>query len=426
LNWQAIWNMGHVRLGSLLALLVVVFSPNYNILKFGPSPAVPAFLLALLGAWLLWRERSRVFATQAMRRWAIVFLLLFVPVLLSVPQSYNLSLSAGTAAGLALYFFCGLALVRVLRSDADRSWLAKWVTVMLLFWVVDSGIQYVFGHDLFGIGIALQGRILGPFANNLHQSVLILLLMPLMLWWFMTRSTVGMLAAFLAAGVTAMLGGSRTTLLWLGIVTTALIVRLPSRRWKWGTLTAILVVLSMTVAISPAMQERVGRFLLVGKVTANYKNLDRLLSKRLSLWDTGLNMIHDRPFTGVGVGAFRTAYDSYSTNPDDLFSGRVGVLKPHHAHQLYIGIAAETGLPGLFALMLIFALCVKWYLAASPERRNQAWPYAVGLFIYAFPLNSQPALYSQWLFPVLLLLLSGMLAALDDTPTEAALEKTAS
>jgi len=418
--------MGHARFGALLALLIVVFSPNYNIVKFGPSPAVPAFLLAMLGGWLLWRERTQVFAKPAMRRWAIIFLLLFVPVLVSVPLSHDLRLSAGTAGGLALYFFCGVALVRALRSDAERAWLAKWVTVVLLFWAVDSGIQYVFGHDLFGIAVAKQGRILGPFAHNLHQSVLLLLLMPLMLWWLAARSTAGALAAFLATGVAALLGGARTIFLWLGIVATALLMRLPGRRWKWGALVAMLAVIGMTLVISPALQERFGRFARIGTVAVNFNNLDLLLSRRLSLWDTGLNMIRERPLTGVGVGAFRSAYSDYSTYPEDAFHGRLAKQKPHHAHQLYISTAAETGLPGLVALILIFALCIKWYLAAPPSRRDQAWPYAVGLFVYAFPINSQPVLYSQWLFPVLLLLLAGMLAALDDAPVEVATGKPAS
>ena len=426
MNWQTIRTMSHVQIGTLLALLIVVFLPNYNILKFGPSPAVPAFLLAALGAWLLWRERLRVFATPAMRRWVVIFLLLFVPVLASIPLSYDPRISVSFAAGLALYFFCGVALIRALRSDAERAWLAKWITVVLLFWVMDSGIQYIFGHDLFGIAIAMQGRILGPFADNLRQSVLLLLLMPVMLWWLAARSAAGTMAAFLAAGVAAMLGGARTILLWLGIVAAALLIRLPGRRWKWGTLIAILAVIGMTLAISPALQERFGRFTKLGTVTVSFENLDLLLSRRLTLWDTGLNMIRERPLTGVGVGAFATAYDNYSTIPDDVFRGRQARQKPHHAHQLYIGMAAETGLPGLAALVLVFVLCMKWYLAAPPPRRDQAWPYAVGLFVYAFPFNSQPVLFTQWLFPVLLLLLGGMLAALDDAPTGKADEKLAS
>jgi O-antigen ligase len=426
LNWQTIRTMNHVQVGAVLALLIVVFLPNYNILKYGPSPAVPAFLLAVLGAWLLWRERLRVFATLAMRRWAIIFLLLFIPALASVPSSYDFRTSAGTVAGLALYFFCGVALVRALRSVNERVWLAKWITIVLLFWMADSGIQYLFGYDLFGIAVAKQGRILGPFAENLNQSVLLLLLMPIMLWWQGMRSTAGTLAVFLAAGVVAMLGGARTIFLWLGIVATALLIRLPGRRWKWGTVVVILVVLASTLAISPALQERFGRFAKLGTVTVNFGNLDLLLSRRLTLWDTGLNMIRERPVTGVGVGAFRVAYDHYSTISNDAFYGPEARQKPHHAHQLYIGSAAETGLPGLAALILAITLCIKWYREAPPLRRDQAWPYAVGLLVYAFPFNTQPVLFSRWLFPVMVLLLCGMLAALDDDRAGNATEKPAS
>lgn len=416
MNWLSSLNISSARFGAFLALMIVVFLPNYNIEKYGPSPAVPAFLLAVMGMWIVWRERMQVFAATAMRRWTVVFLLLFVPALISVPLSHHLRLSSSTVAVLALYFFCGVALVRVLRDDAEREWLAKWVSVVLLFWVADSAIQYFFGSDLFGIELAIQGRVIGPFSHNLNQSVSLLLLMPLMLWWLAPRSMAGALAAFLLASVTALLGGARTISLWLVFLATAIIIRLPNRRWKWGTLVAILIVLGGSMAISPAMQERLGRFKRISEATVNYKNVDRLLSMRLSLWDTGLNMVAERPFTGVGVGAFRSAYDSYSTNPDDYFRAGKAKLKPHHAHHLYVSMAAETGFPGLIALVVILVLCIRWYLAAAPPRRNQAWPYATGLFIFAFPINSQPFLYSQWLFPVMVLLLIGMLASLDESP----------
>jgi O-antigen ligase len=85
-----------------------------------------------------------------------------------------------------------------------------------------------------------------------------------------------------------------------------------------------------------------------------------------------------------------------------------------HAHQLYVGLAAETGLTGLLAFFVVIGLCIRWYWRAPPARRDQAWPYALGLVIYAFPINSQSVLYTHRLFPVLLLLLAGMLAALDE------------
>ena len=43
-----------------------------------------------------------------------------------------------------------------------------------------------------------------------------------------------------------------------------------------------------------------------------------------------------------------------------------------------------------------------------------AWPFACSLFVASFPINSQPVLFTHWYFPVLLLLVCAMLAALVD------------
>ena len=148
----------------------------------------------------------------------------------------------------------------------------------------------------------------------------------------------------------------------------------------------------------------------------NFETIDNVLSKRLTIWYTAGDMLADRPLTGVGAGAFAQAYDTYSTRAGDIYRGG-GV---YHAHQLYVGMAAETGLPGLVGLLLAVFLSVKWYFTAPPARRNGAWPWGLGFAVYAFPVNSQPPLFNQWLFPVILLLLTGMLAALDETPAASA------
>jgi len=63
-------------------------------------------------------------------------------------------------AALVAYYLTGLALVRVLRGDAERAWLAKWILFMLVFWVVDSLVQYLLGTDLFGITLTEDLRVL--------------------------------------------------------------------------------------------------------------------------------------------------------------------------------------------------------------------------------------------------------------------------
>jgi hypothetical protein len=58
-------------------------------------------------------------------------------------------------------------------------------------------------------------------------------------------------------------------------------------------------------------------------------------------------MIKDKPFTGIGAGAFRFYSTEY--NPE--------LPKPHLAHNTYVNIAAELGVPaaGIFLAMLFFA-----------------------------------------------------------------------
>lgn len=413
MNWQAIKSVSAAQLGAWLALLIVLCSPNYGIEKYGPSAAVPAFLLALVGMWLVWRDRQAVFAVRAQRRWATVFALLFVPALVSVPGSYNLPTSGGTAGILLLYGFAGIALIHALRERSRRDWLIRWTTVAVLFWLADAYIQLVFGRDLFGVEINPGDyRVLGPFAGNLHLSLLLVFLLPMVLTTLLPRGWTATLAVFALAGVIAMLGGSRAALFFLAVVAVGLFTRLPGGRRKWLLAGLLLGVGGAASMLSPVVEQRFSLFSDLRHPT--FESMNHLLSYRMWIWDTALNMIIDRPFRGVGAGAFQAAYEHYSTYPGDVFRG--GAARAFHAHQLYIGLAAETGLFGLCAFVTILVLALRWHRRATPDQRFAAWPFGLGLLVYAFPINSQPPLYMQWLFPVLLLLLGGMFAALDEAP----------
>jgi O-antigen ligase len=392
----------------MLALLIVLFLPNYGIEKFGPNPAVPAFLLSLVGMWLLWRERAALFTSHAQKRWVLVFVLLFLPILLSIPGSFSPRVSASIAAVLFLYFFTGLALIHSLRANAERDWLVKWIAVIVTLWIADAYVQIIFGRDLFGIQISpTEYRVLGPFAGNLRLSLFIAMFLPMMMMWLLPRGWVATFTVYSLAGVVAMLSGSRATLVFLGIVAADLFLRLPGGRRKWFVAGALAAICGVAVVMSPVLLQR---FELFGELRhPSFTVINHVLSWRLWVWDTAWNMVADRPFSGVGAGAFQAAYDHYSTLPDDVFRGSL----VYHAHQLYVGIAAETGLIGLLAFCVVVVLAVRWYWVAMPDRRRQAWPFALGLLVYAFPINSQPVLFSQWLFPAVLLLLTGMLAALD-------------
>jgi len=413
LNWQAVKNLTHVQLGTFLALLIVAVMPNFG-LKYAASPALPAAMLALLGGWLVWKQRVAMFAAPSTRHLTIVFLLLLVPVLISIPTSYDMRGSSFVAMALVVYYFSGLALVRVLRGDAERAWLAKWILFILVFWIVDSLIQYIFKADLFGIPIADDFRVLGPFKASLRQPLLISLLLPVALWVSLRKGALLALIFFTAAGFIATLSSVRMVLVMLGIVAAGLYIKVPSRRFKIpATLLACAIVLA-AIGLTPAMKERMNR--IAELHDSKFETLDTVLSTRATIWETASYMLIARPLTGVGAGAFAKAYNDHATRPNDSYRG--DAMKVHHAHQVYFAMAAETGWPGLIGLIFAIGLCVKWYREAPLEKSNQAWPYALGLVVYFFPINTQPPLYhGNWLFPVILLLFATMLAALDGEPS---------
>ena len=77
-------------------------------------------------------------------------------------------------------------------------------------------------------------------------------------------------------------------------------------------------------------------------------SLDRSSAHRLVIWRGAARMIAAQPLQGVGLGRFQRVIGSYTEVPlrkDD----------PHDAHNAYILVAAETGLPSLALLLLLFA-----------------------------------------------------------------------
>jgi putative inorganic carbon (HCO3(-)) transporter len=72
------------------------------------------------------------------------------------------------------------------------------------------------------------------------------------------------------------------------------------------------------------------------------------LSGRLEVWSRAIYMIQDFPYTGIGLGTFDRVQPLLY--PFFLTSGEA-----HHAHNLFLQVAVDLGLPGLIAYV---ALCM--------------------------------------------------------------------
>jgi O-antigen ligase len=81
--------------------------------------------------------------------------------------------------------------------------------------------------------------------------------------------------------------------------------------------------------------------------------------ERMAHWQAGWEMFRDHPFLGVGTGNYPAVYDDYYVPP---WKEPLG-----HAHNYYLNMAAEAGVAGLLALLLVLVLAFRALL-----RRIQA------------------------------------------------------
>ena len=93
---------------------------------------------------------------------------------------------------------------------------------------------------------------------------------------------------------------------------------------------------------------------------------DGTLASRMEVWQRGLMMAQDFPFTGIGIGTYNQVahalYPFFIAAPDEVVP---------HAHNQFLEVAVDLGIPGLTAylgLLAAFGYCaVRAYRAASDE-----------------------------------------------------------
>jgi O-antigen ligase len=95
-------------------------------------------------------------------------------------------------------------------------------------------------------------------------------------------------------------------------------------------------------------------------------------SGRTDLWTVAQRMIEDDPVRGVGVGNFRTESVHYLLQPGAILRDEYIVDKPQVAHNVYLHVLAEMGIPGLVLFLGVVGsgLLAAWRAVGEFMRRG--------------------------------------------------------
>ncbi|MBI4422433.1 MAG: O-antigen ligase family protein [Elusimicrobia bacterium] len=175
-------------------------------------------------------------------------------------------------------------------------------------------------------------------------------------------------SAVLAADLLA-LGLAGSAWAWCCLLASVPWLRGP-RRWRLGPVVWALILAALAGVLA------------LKALLASREVFGGTIGSRLAWWAAGWDMFESRPWLGVGVGAYPSAYLAHHQEHGLIRHSRF-------AHSLPLGTLAQTGLVGLGALLaLAWAFVAR--LRAGGERLREAWPFILGLGIILLHLLLNP------------------------------------
>ena len=241
-----------------------------------------------------------------------------------------------------------------------RVWREGWMLGAIVVGAVASillGILQVTsaGEAWYFYRITNLGTAVGAFANANHFATLLLVSMPVLAalgvagWRSADNKQGRSLAAAmaLAAAAVLLLGilvNASSAVLLLGLPVLAgsalLALRLPPQRIRRG-----LAGIGLLLAFAGLALVTIGKDLPGWGTTAS-------IETRALFWSKTVRAAQDTAFTGSGMGTFQQVYRRYED------PGAVDQWFANHAHNDYLEIALEGGLPAIVLLILFLA----WWL----------------------------------------------------------------
>jgi hypothetical protein len=366
------------------------------LVPFSRSSELPMFIMAILGGMLIWRHGRQAVWQGGARTFSLLFLCIWVPIALSVPDSLWFGKSLSTMLTYPRIYLAGIYLIWMLREDLARQRLLKLSAWLLLFWVFDALVQAVVGYDL--LGFAYPDRLNGLFGpDDLDLGLTLAMLSPIA-WEYVSRHGAKwqLALAWLGTAAVVLLASNRESWIVFAIATVMWIWVYARRQGFHPVKLLVPIALAAMVAgagayhANPKFAHRVDKSLKA--LDFSYESVNAASSKRLHLWNNALTVLENHPINGAGVRSYRYAYGKYAEVGDPYVNADgTGMI---YAHQLLLEVGSETGFIGLAGLLVFFVIFIR---AGRGESNSPLmWATWLGAFAWLFPVNTHGALYSAY------------------------------
>jgi putative inorganic carbon (HCO3(-)) transporter len=368
-EWDAIKYVGLAALAlATLGAACVALVPRW----------APTLFAGMGVAWAVYALTARRLSVRTPADWLLAGLVLMMPVTLWATPRPDLTWPAvyQLAAGIVVYY-------AVVNSCA--TWAALGMAdfgLRLIMWglagtgVVLSamamlGVQWIPKLPAFKPLLArLPSALIETINPNVMGGILAVLVSALIGWcwigWHGYRRVERAALVAIALGMLIVLVLTQSRGAWMGLVAAAAaLVLLVDRRSVW--VVALLALLA-AAAVWQLGLERVSGLLLTSQTI-------RSVDSRAEVWLRAWYIIQDFPLTGLGMGAFRPVVDVMYP----LFLAGPDAAVPH-AHNIFLQVAVDLGLPGLLAWggTLVLVMAAAWRTYRQGQTLGERWLMGLG------------------------------------------------
>lgn len=222
-------------------------------------------------------------------------------------------------------------------------------------WIAQAGAVLDVGEEAIGEML----RTTGTFSHPAWLGLFISLTVPLTLYAAWTAAARRVFLLALAALLVQILG-IFSTYSRMSYVGAALAVALFTWRRRFGPLLILLAALAAAAAVPALPEDLRTRIASIVKYQESSSSLTRI-GQQLAGW----SMICANPLTGIGPGNFESQALDYGRQVPEMYR-----VEPIGAHNMYVEVAAETGVPGLLIVLALLAIC--WRDARRLRREARA------------------------------------------------------
>jgi putative inorganic carbon (HCO3(-)) transporter len=342
----------------------------------GLSMLKPSFLpWAVLVALLFWPVRWIAHGRPGKRTpvdFGVILLIIMIPVTLwatalpelTIPQVYRLALGI-------LFFY---ALINWTYQTQKLGWVISGILLagVGLAGIAIFSVQFATTKLAF-IPAGFYQRFELLVTDTIHPNVMagnIVIIIPIgvALLLFASRtmkawhSVLVLIATLITTGM-LVLSQSRGAIMGLGVALLVIVIL----RWRWGWIAVPLVVIAIGLAIY-----EIGMSTILDLISSGVSIQG--VEGRVEIWSRAIYMIQDFSFTGIGMGSYMQVADLLYP----FFLASPGKIE--HAHNLFLQVAVDLGIPGLIGWLAVFlgvSFCA-WQLYRFGKKNQNNWAAGLG------------------------------------------------